>query len=185
MQTSNQQPLLTPQIPAGEEAKVADIFSAIEQRVGFVPDGLRLYSFSPTLLQNFVGNIGYFNSGERISPKVMAMIRYLGSWRAQCNFCIDMNEGFLTNMGLSLDEIRAARDNPEAAPLDEKEKSLMRLALKALSETGSLSAADIDAARRQGWSDRDIFDAVAQATSNRAFNMVLRAFNVERHGVYS
>lgn len=185
MQTQDKQPLLTPKIPPGEEAGVAEIFSAIEQRVGFVPDGLRLYSISPPLLQNFVGNIGYFNSGERIPPKVMAMIRYLGSSRANCKFCIDLNEGFLTNMGLSLDEIRAARSNPESAPLDEKEKTLLRLALKALDDAVGLSAADIDAARKQGWSDRDIFDAVAQATSNRAFNMMLRAFNVERHGVYS
>lgn len=185
MQTQVNKPLLVPQIPSGEEAKVAEIFSHVEQRVGFVPDGLRLYSFSPTLLQNFVGNIGYFNSGERIPPKLMAMIRYLGSWRAQCKFCIDLNEGFLTSMGLGLDEIRAARDNPEQAPLDEKEKTLMRLAIKSVSDSGTLSQADIDAARSVGWSDRDIFDAVAQATSNRAFNMMLRAFNVEHHGVYS
>lgn len=185
MNTQVNRPLLTPRIPAGEEAKVAEIFSHVEQRVGFVPDGLKLYSFSPTLLQNFVGSSGYFNSGERIPPRLMAMIRYLGSWRAGCQFCIDLNEGFMTSMGLSLDEIRAARDNPEQAPLDEKEKTLMRLALKSVSDGGTLSQADIDAARGQGWTDRDIFDAVAQATSNRAFNMVLRAFNVEHHGVYS
>jgi len=185
MQAHSQPPLLTPQIPAGDEEKVAAIFSAIEQHVGFVPDGLRLYSFSPTLLQNFVGNIGYFNSGERIPPKLMAMIRYLVSSRANCGFCIDMNEGFLSNMGLSLDEIRAARSNPEAAPFDEKDKTLLRLALKSVAEADSVTAAEIEAARAQGWSDRDIFDAVVQATSNRAFNMVLRAFNIERHGVYS
>ncbi len=185
MQMQDKKPLLTPQIPLGEEAKVAEIFSAVEQRVGFVPDGLRLYSFSPPLLQNFVSNIGYFNSGDRVPQKLMAMIRYLGSSRANCQFCIDLNEGFLTQMGLGLDEIRAARNNPELAPLDEKEKSLLRLALKALDDADSLSAPDVDAARVQGWSDRDIFDAVAQATSNRAFNMMLRAFNVERHGVYS
>jgi alkylhydroperoxidase family enzyme len=161
------------------------MFSAIEQRVGFVPDGLRLYSFSPPLLESYVANIGYFNSGERLSPALMAMIRYLVSWNAKCQFCIDLNEGFLANMGVDLDQVRAARSNPEAAPVQEKERPLLRIALKAVTDPEAVSNADVDAARAQGWSDRDIFDVVAQAANNRAFNYVLRTFNVEHQGVFS
>lgn len=38
--------LVNPVAPAGEEEKVASILGAIKQHLGFVPDGLRLYSFS-------------------------------------------------------------------------------------------------------------------------------------------
>jgi uncharacterized peroxidase-related enzyme len=180
--TSNTRPLLTPKPPVGEEARVAAIFSAIEQRLGFVPDGLRLYSLSPPLLEYFVGNVGYFNSGERLSPALMAMIRYLVSSNAKCQFCIDLNEGFLANMGVDLDRVRAARSNPAAAPLEERERPLLHIALKAVTDPETVGAADVDAARAQGWTDRDIFDVVAQAASNRAFNYVLRTFNVEHQG---
>jgi alkylhydroperoxidase family enzyme len=178
-------PLLTPTPPAGDEARVAALFRGIEQRLGFVPDGLRLYSFSPPLLESFVANIGYFNSGERLSPALMAMIRYLGSWNAKCRFCIDLNEAFLANMGVDLDAVRAARANPDIAPIQEKERPLLRIALQSIDKPESVSPAEIDAARAQGWTDRDIFDVVAQATSNRAFNAMLRTFNVEQQGVYS
>jgi alkylhydroperoxidase family enzyme len=179
----HEKPLIIPQIPPGEEGRVEAVFNAVKQRIGFVPDGLRLYSFSPALLETFVGNIAYFNSGERISPSLMAMIRYLVSWESKCQFCIDMNEGFLTNMGLNLDSIRAARDNPDIAPIPAKEKPLLSIALKSVTDPESVNTKDIQAAKALGWTDRDIFDVVAQATSNRAFNFVLRTFNVESQGV--
>lgn len=177
--------LLTPRAPAGDEARVAATFSAIEQHIGFVPDALRLYSFSPPLLENFVANIGYFNSGERLSPSLMAMIRYYVSSDAKCSFCIDLNEGFLSNMGVDLDKVRAAKGKPDAAPLSEKEKPLLKIALKSVTDPESVNQADITLARNQGWSDRDIFDVVAQAASNRALNYVLRSFKIEHQGVYS
>ena len=181
----NDKPLLIPQAPAGEEGRVDAVFGAIKQHIGFVTDGLRLYSFSPALLENFVGNISYFNSGERLTPSLMAMIRYLVSWESKCHFCIDMNEGFLTNMGLDLDAIRAARNTPEIAPLPEKEKPLLRIALKSVNDPEGVNDKDIQAAKAQGWSDRDIFDVVAQAASNRAFSYVLCTFNVETQGAFS
>lgn len=188
MQTQVRQhdkPLLIPQAPMGEESRVDAVFGAIKQHIGFVPDGLRLYSFSPPLLETFVGNISYFNSGERLTPSLMAMIRYLVSWESKCHFCIDMNEGFLTSMGLELDAIRAARNHPDLAPLPAKEKPLLMLALKSVNDPEGVNEKDIQAAKAQGWTDRDIFDVVAQAASNRAFSYVLRTFNVEAQGAFS
>ena len=181
----HEKPLIFPKVPAGEEGRVEAIFSSVKERMGFIPDGLRLYSISPPLLETFLGNISYFNSGERLAPSLMAMIRYLVSWDAKCQFCIDMNEGFLSNMGLSLDAIRAARNNHDAAPIPAKEKPLLMIALKSVSDPDGVNEKDIQNARAQGWSDRDIFDVVSQATSNRAFNTMLRTFNVESQGVFA
>jgi alkylhydroperoxidase family enzyme len=181
----HEKPLIIPQVPAGEEGRVDAVFSAVKQRLGFIPEGLKLYSFSPALLETFVGSVSYFNSGERITPSLMAMIRYLVSWESKCQFCIDMNEGFLTNMGLSLDAIRAARNNPDAAPIPAKEKPLLLIALKSVNKPEQVDTKDIQAAKALGWTERDIFDVVAQAASNRAFNYVLRTFKVESQGVFA
>ncbi len=178
-------PLLSPRAPAGEEARVDAVFSAVKQRLGFIPDALRIYSFSPTLLENFVGNISYFNSGERIAPRLMAMIRYLVSWESKCTFCIDMNEGMLTHMGLEPDDIRAARNNPELAPVSAREKILLNIALKSVNAPENVSDQDIQAAKSHGWTERDIFDAVVQATGNRALSSILRTFNIESQGAFA
>lgn len=175
--------LVNPVVPAGDEEKVASILDAIAERIGFVPDGLRLYSFSPPLLEAFVSNIGYFSmGGTELPPTLTAMIRYQVSWDAGCSFCVDMNEGFLVNMGLDLDSIRASRDNPDTVPFDEKDKALLTLALKSIATPDAVDAADLDKVRQKGWSDRAIFDAVTQAANNRAFNYVLRTFKIEHQG---
>jgi alkylhydroperoxidase family enzyme len=174
--------LLTPTPPTDEEDRIAGILSQVEQTLGFIPDGLRLYRISPPLLENFVANIGYFREHPSLRQELLAMIRYLGSSKAGGQFCVDLNESFLISMGVDRDIIRATRDNPENAPLEAKEMPLLRLALKALDEPGAVNKTDLDVARESGWSDRDIFDVVALAANNRAFNIVLKTFNIEHQG---
>ncbi len=180
-----EQPLLTPIPPAGQEDRVEAVFARVRERLGFVPDGLRLYSFSPPLLEAFVTNIGYFRDGTGLPPALTTFIRYLVSSDAGCRFCIDLNEGFLAHLGVDLDAARAARADVEAAPLEPRERLLLKLALKSVEAPQDIGSDDLEAVRAHGWSERDIFDAVVQAASNRAFNFVLRSFKVERQGVFA
>jgi len=177
--------LIFPQTPEGDEEKVNAILENFEQHMGFIPDGLRLYSISPPLLETFAGNVGYFNmGGTQLPPSLTTMIRYQTSWNASCSYCVDLNETFLTNMGFSLDSIRASRNNPDAAPLNENEIALLKLAIKSIEAPEDVAKIDLDQVRQLGWGDREIFDAVAQAANNRAFNYILRTFNIEHQGAF-
>lgn len=179
------QPLVTPHAPIGQEDQVAGMLGTMEAHLGFVPDGLRLYSFSPPLLEHFLGNVSYFNGGSNLDPKLLTMIRYLVSYRADCSFCIDMNETFLVSMGMDLDTVRASRDNLDSIPLPARELILLKLALRSVETPEHISASDLDAARAADWTDRDIFDVVVQAANNRAFNNVLRTFKIEHQGSFA
>jgi alkylhydroperoxidase family enzyme len=179
-------PLIDPVPPLGEEARAEAVFAAVAKGFGFVPDGLRLYGISPPLLETFVGTVGYFHSAAGGLPAELAtIIRYLLSSRAGCAFCIDMNEARLVAMGHDLDTLRAARSNPEAAPVKDAERPLVRLALKAVSNPDGVTAADLDAARKEGWPDRVLFDTVALAANNTAFTTLLRTFKVHQQGAWS
>ena len=178
-------PLLSPQAPKGDEQRVEAILNMAEQHMGFIPDGLRLYSLSPTLLETFFTNVGYFQGGTNLSPILTTMIRYLVSSTSGCNFCIDLNEGFLSQLGVDLDTARAARKDVALAPIKENERILLDIALRTINDPDSVTQNDIDAAHAQGWTDHDIFDASAQASNNRAFNYLLRTFNIEQQGVFA
>jgi len=179
-------PLITPQAPAEDQERVNALFERVRERLGFIPDGLRLYSFSPPLLETFLSHISYFNGGGTGLPtELTAMIRYLISWQTGCGFCIDMNEALLVQLGKDLESIRAARTNPDMAPLSDRDKALLRLALKACNSPEFVNQHDLDQARRHGWQDRDLFDCVVQAASIRAFNTVLRTFKIEHQGAYA
>jgi alkylhydroperoxidase family enzyme len=179
------QPLLQPTPPTGEEARVQDVLDAVELHLGFVPDALRLYGISPPLLESFVGGVSYFRNGTALSPVLTSMIRYLTSSAADCRFCIDLNESLLTHMGLDLGQIRTTRQDLDAAPIEERERSLLRLAMKSNQDPHGVSSEDLEAARAEGFSDRDIFDAVVQAANNRALTQVLRTFKVEAQGAFA
>lgn len=172
-------PLLDPTPPAGEEARAAAIFAAIEEDLGFVPAALRLYGVSPGVLEAFLGYIRYFREDTALSPTLTASIRYLVSDRIDCGFCIDFNEGYLVSLGHDLETVRAVRTDISKAPVEAREKSLLTLALSAVETPGPLAPVALAAARADGWSERDIFDAVSQAANNRSLNFVLKAFGVE------
>lgn len=175
-------PLIQPTPPAEDQAKVQAIFQAVESKMGFLPDAVRLYAISPPLLEAFLAGVGYFHGGTKLSPQLTAMIRYLVSSSAQCRFCIDLNEGWLIQMGMDLDRLRAARDNPALAPLPPPELTLLRLALTAVEDQDRVTPELIEEAKSAGFGEREVFDAVVQAANNRALNIVLRSFKVETQG---
>ena len=88
-------------------------------------------------------------------------------------------------MGMETEQVREARENVKHAPAEKTELVLLKLALRAVDPAVDAASGGIVAARAAGWSDRGIFDAVAQASSNRAFNHLLRTFKVGRHGAFT
>lgn len=179
------QALLKIDVPAADQARVDAVFKVAEEMIGFVPDPIKMYSISPVLMELFANTIGYFRQHPNLSQPLLALIRYLGSERVGCQYCISLNENLLLKLGWDLETIHATRDDMESAPLEEKEKLLLRLALKALSDPDSVTSAEMDAARAQGWSERDIFDVVAMATNNRQLNLLLKTFKVEEQGTFA
>ena len=177
--------LITPTIPEEDTEKVNAIFKGIEDHLGFIPDGLRLYGISPPVLGAFVTNIGYFMAHPTLSQELLATIRYLVSSKAGCTFCIDFNAGILTNLGKSTEELTAAQENPEKAPVTDAEKVILKIALASLDNPEGISRDDIQKGLDQGFSERDIFDAVVIAANNKAFTHVLRTFKIEHQGTFA
>jgi len=177
--------LINPTVNSEDQAKVKAIFDQVEAQMGFVPDGLKLYSISPPLLESFVGNVGYFMTHKTLSPELLAMIRYLISNDAHCRFCIDFNASLLINkLGKSQDQLNAATENPDNSPLTSNEIILLKIALASIENPEKVTKEDLDKARAAGYSDRDLFDAVAIAANNKAFTHLLRTFKVEQQGVF-
>lgn len=177
--------LITPVVSAEDQATVDSIFGMVQEHMGFIPDGLRLYSISPPLLQSFIGNVGYFMQHTRLSQPLLAMIRYLVSSGEGCQFCIDFNAAILLNLGITQEQLEAAQSSPEQAPLSSDEKHLLSIALSAINHPETVSRQDIDLAIEQGYSERDVFDVVAIAANNKAFTHVLRTFKIEQQGTFA
>lgn len=172
--------LIKAKIPEGEEEKVEALFKSIEGALGSVPDGLRLLGNSPVLLENMMGNIGYFTGHKELSQDLLFMVRYLNSEEVSCSFCIGFTESVLINhLGKTSEQLQAAKENPDHAPLTEKEKVLLKIALASSTNPQGVSQDDLQKARDVGFSERNMLDVVAAAAYNKAFTYILRTFKIE------
>ena len=169
----------TDQAPLNGE--VEEIFAQMQASIGFVPNAFRMLSGNPLWLRQQWEFIGYYMNHPSLSFPLQALIRLLVSTGAKCSYCVDMNAGMLIQMaGWTPEQVAAARLDPENVPLPDRDKRLLRLILKALADSNSLSAADMDQARDMGWSDRDILDALNHAARQLSIDFLINAVQVDR-----
>jgi len=94
-----------------------------------------------------------------------------------------MNMGMLMQAGLERAQIEAAREDTELLPFDERDKEMVRLALKVVHNSSGITAADLDTVRTHGWSDQEILEGISHVAHAVAVDMVFNAVKVEADGM--
>jgi hypothetical protein len=89
----------------------------------------------------------------------------------------------LIEAGFDVEALRTAQEDPRQAPLNEKDKTLLLLVLKAVNTSHQINEADMQAARDLGWTYFDIFEAVNLGATALAIDIVLDTFKVNQEGV--
>ncbi|MDA8247376.1 hypothetical protein [Acidithiobacillus sp.] len=164
--------------PQEAQGELAEIYGEIEKAFGGVPEGLQLFGVSPTLLRSQWRNLGYFSQHPHLSANFLALLRYILSEDGKCQFCIGFNEALLLNAGFSKEAIASARRDPAHGPLSEQENALLNYVLKAVRDPHSVSEADAARLRDLGWTDQDLFDAVAHGAQHHAVDILFETFRV-------
>ncbi len=169
--------------PAEAQGKLAELYASAEQFFGSVPNNVRLLGVSPAILENQLYFAQYFMKHPTLSAPLMAMVRLLVAKACKSEYCDSFNVGMLKHrVGLSDEQINAARSNPEKAPLNDKDKAMLLFVLKATAEPQSVSEADLAKLRGMGWADMDIFDAVAHGARAVATNIIFDTFKIDQEG---
>jgi alkylhydroperoxidase family enzyme len=168
--------------PEKAEGKLAELYASAEQFFGAVPNNVRLLGVSPAVLENQLYFAHYFMKHPTLSAPLLSMIRLLVSKACKSEYCDTFNVGLLQKFGFTPEQVEAARLDPQKAPLEEKEKSLLLLVLKATDDPKVVTAADLEKLRSLGWTDTDIFDAVAHGARAVATNIIFDTFKIESDG---
>ncbi len=171
--------LLRTPAPTEATGRTAEIFQQAQNTFGHLSTAMQLYALSPAALDNQWQFIRYYMQHPTLSFALLAMIRLLVSQDNHCPYCITLNTRLLMERaGLSPEQLAASRDNPDNAPLTEKERALLKLVLRATRNTGDIKAQDIDTLHALGWNDADILDAVLHGARNVAADIVFNTFQV-------
>ncbi len=166
--------------PHDATGDVEEIYQGAQQMIGYVPNALKLHSINPMKLGHLWEYMGSIMQHPTLSAQLFTMIRMLVSIGQKCDYCVGLNEGMLINQyGISEEEVRALKENPEDAPLDEKEKVLLLITLKAVNDSNSIKSEDIQSLRDKGCTDQEIYDAIGHGANQVWGDIMLNAFKVE------
>jgi hypothetical protein len=75
-------------------------------------------------------------------------------------------------------------EDADNAPLDAKDRAIMRFAAKVVRDATSVTGQDVEALRAHHLSDAEIFDIVAAAAARCFFSKTLDGLGVEPDGAY-
>ena len=162
----------------GELKALYDEITALRSRVG---NNAKLLSSSPEILRQQLDFIKYYMNHPTLSMPLLAAIRVMVSTGEQCEFCADFNTGLLINMaGWSFEQVQAMKTDINQANLEEREKALLKLVIKAVRSSNSITADDIEAMRTLQWSDKDLLDAVNHGAKMLATDILFNTFKIEK-----
>jgi len=166
--------------PEEAEGKLAELYAEVEQIFGKVPNNVRLLGVSPAILENQISLIGHYMGHPTLTTPLLATIRLLVSKACKSPYCQNLNTGLLLSAGVPKDQIAAMKTDPAQAPLDDKQKSLLLFVLKACDNPHSVVAEDVERLKGIGWSEVDIFEAVAHGARMVGTNIIFDTFKIDQ-----
>ncbi len=166
--------------PEKAEGKLAELYAEVEQMFGMVPNNVRLLGVSPALLENQLQLIGHYMGHPTLSTPLLAMVRMLVSKACKSPYCQNLNSGLLLKAGFTGEQIAAMQADPDQAPLDGREKALLLFVLKACDNPHAVAAEDLNRLKALGWSEVDVFDAVAHGARMVGTNIIFDAFKIDK-----
>jgi alkylhydroperoxidase family enzyme len=172
-------PLIKTIAPEEAQGTIKEMYDGVKAMAGFVPKPLQLMSASPGLFEVNAGFLKYFGNHPTLNPMLLACIRFAAATHCEHPYCIDLNRKILTSfVGLSDAQVKQLLEDPASVDLPEKDRALLAFVFKAIRTPEDVQQPDVDEVRGHGWTDTDIYDAVAHGTMMVAGGIAFSAFKM-------
>ena len=171
--------------PAPLSPAMADLFKLCEEKLGFVPNVFKAFSFDMAKLEGFVGYRNSVMQGESGLSKVeQEMIATAVSTQNRCYYCVTSHGSAVR--GLSGDPILGEQIvmNYRAADLDKRQRAMLDFVVKLTVEPWTVEESDREGLRKVGFSDRDIWDIAAIAGFFNMTNRIASAIDMRPNSQY-
>ena len=148
-------------IPAEDEvaAGVKELWAKPLEKLGFVPNVLRVYAIRPRHLElwnQFYDELMRGDSG--LTKAQREMIAVVVSTVNRCHYCIVSHSAALRKLTGDPILVEQLRTNYPYAQVEPKERAMLDFAVKLTEGSHRCTEADVEALREAGWTDEDIMD---------------------------
>lgn len=142
--------------PAQATGKTRKLFDAVQSRLGFVPNLMRVFGNSPAALEAYLNFSGGLMRGV-LSAKLREQIALAVSEINGCGYCLSAHTLSGGKAGLGPDDIVAAR---RSSAIDAKSDAALKFARTVALERGHVADAELQAARRAGLTEAELVEIV-------------------------
>jgi uncharacterized peroxidase-related enzyme len=155
-------------LPAGVKA----LHEAPHEKLGFVPNVLRLYALRPTHLLLWNDHYEELMKGDSgLSKAEREMIAVVVSIANECRYCIAAHSAALRKLTKDPPLADSIAADHTTAAIEPRARAMLDYARKLTLRPTEMSEADVDALREAGWTDEDVMD-IAEVTG--MFNLTNR-----------
>jgi uncharacterized peroxidase-related enzyme len=161
------EPICWLDVPGADEApeEVKELWAKPLEKLGFVPNVLRVYAIRPRHLQlwnEFYDELMRGDSG--LTKAQREMIAVVVSTTNRCHYCIVSHSAALRKLTGDPLLVEQLQTNQAYARVDAKERAMLDFAVKLTERSHTCAEADVDALRDAGWNDEEIMD-IAEVTA--------------------
>lgn len=183
---SEKAPVTALKLPETElDLELRDYFRNCEEKLGFIPNVLKAYSFDNKKLKAFIemsDNLMLGDSG--LSRLEREMIAVAVSAVNHCHYCLTAHGAAVRYRSKDAMLGDTVEHNYRAAPLTSKQKAMLDFAVKLTEAPAKIENADRDLLRQHGFSDRDIWDIAAVAAFFNMSNRLASAVEMRPNPEY-
>ena len=148
---------------------VRELWAPSLEKLGFVPNVLRLYALRPTHLLAWNAHYEELMKGDSgLTKAEREMIAVVVSVANDCAYCTAAHSAALRKLTRDPALADAIAADPASAPVEPRVRTMLAYAVKLTLQPKEMSEADVRALRGAGWTDEDVMD-IAEVTG--VFNM--------------
>ncbi|MGH8047806.1 MAG: carboxymuconolactone decarboxylase family protein [Chthoniobacterales bacterium] len=148
--------------PTQATGKTKQLFGAVESKLGFVPNLMRVLGNSPAALEGYLG-LNSTLAGGVLPAKLREQIALAVAEINGCGYCLSAHTVLGGLAGLTPDDILAARS---ASAANAKSDAALKLARAVTLQRGHIADSDLHAARSGGLGDAEIVEVVQHVALN-------------------
>jgi len=159
-----------------EEAQA--LLKRVKRFLGAIPPHFELFAtLNPKRFEMFLNEIFYLSMHKTINPDFFALMRFHISAKEGFAYCYNFNMALLLKKEYRQEQLDTFEKDSQSLPLDARHLILFNTAIKALDTPSNFGKEDIEIAKKEGWSDADIFDAIDHGAFLYKFSKILKAYS--------
>jgi len=151
------------------------LFDAIQQKIGMVPNFLKIFANSPSALRAFLGLHSIAGEGS-LDLATRERIALVVAQENTCEYCVSAHTAIGRKAGLTGAEMEA---NRAGTSQDAKAAVAVKLAKALVEHQGDITTADLMEAREAGYTDADIVEIITHVGMTLLTTILGKASRVE------